>query len=330
MLTANSEELQAGTLILQQQLAELKTIHETKCRETEEKISSFQEREVLVNETTANLHERIVELQAQNEDLAATLRETGELLSRTKEENEKLEEIVRQAEAGWESEKKQLLIQVEQLVFEKSRAESMLGDTEDKVKKMESDMLDLKSLSDSQIEELTNKLDADKTELVQLQNKLGDLVYEKSQLHTEVGHLEAQLKIVKCESEETVAEANRAMEVIPELKKKIEMLDSEKTDFEKRAVELTEQNETLQTTLEKFQADFDEHSSAMEKERSETHSKIVSLTEEVEGLREQKDKMANELDNWLTDKSELDIEIAKLQCRIKGKDVFSFYICFFF
>ncbi|XP_060596153.1 hyaluronan mediated motility receptor-like isoform X2 [Ruditapes philippinarum] len=317
VLTANSEELQAGTLILQQQLAELQNIHETKCRETEEKISSLQERETLINETTANLHERIVELQAQNEDLAATLRETGELLSRTKEENDKLEEMLRQAEANWETEKKQFLIQVEQLVFEKSRAESMLGDTEDKVKKMETDMLDQKTLSDNKIEELTNQLDADKAELVQLQNKLGDLVYEKSQLHTEVGHLEAQLKIVKCESEETVSQANKAMEIIPELKIRIETLDTEKAGFEKRAFELSEQNETLQTTLEKFQADFDEHSNAVEKERMETHSKIVALTEEVEGLREQKDQMANELDNWLTDKSELDIEIAKLQCRIK-------------
>ncbi|XP_053399019.1 hyaluronan mediated motility receptor-like isoform X2 [Mercenaria mercenaria] len=317
LLSSNTEELQAGTLILQQQLADLQTIHETTCRETADKLRSLEDRETIVNETTANLHERIVELQAQNEDLAATLKETGELLSRTKEENDKLEEMLRQAEANWETEKKQLLIQVEELVFEKSRAETELGDVEIKVKKLETDMLDQKSESDNQIESLTNQLDAEKAELVQLQNKLGDLVYEKSQLHMEVGHLEAQLKLVTSESEETVMEANKAMEVVPELKKRIETLDIEKAEVEKRASELSEQNETLQTTLEKFQADFDEHCKKIDVERKGTQAKIVALTEEIEGLREQKDQMASELDDWLTDKSELDIEIAKLQCRIK-------------
>lgn len=313
-------ELQAGTVVLQQQLADLQLVHDTACKETADKLHSLEMREVLVHETAANLHERIVELQAQNEDLAATLKETGELLGRTKEENEKLEEMLRNAEISWEKEKKHLLIQVEELVFEKSKAESELGNAEDKVKELETEIENQKTQSNEQIDALSNQLDAEKSELVQLQNKLGDLVYEKSQLHTEVGHLEAQLKLVKSESEETVMGANKAMAVIPELREKLETLTSEKNDLENRACELSEQNETLQCTLEKFQADFDEQYKKVDAERHDAQAKIEALTEEIEGLKEQKDQMAKELDDWLTDKSELDIEIAKLQCRIKGNN----------
>lgn len=316
------ESLQSGTVVLQNQLHDLQATHETTCKETADKLHYVQEREVIVNETTANLHERIVELQAQNEDLAATLKETGEFLCRTKDENDQLEESLNKAERQWESEKKLFLIQVEELVFEKSRAESELDDAEIKLKQMEAEMVNQKSQSTDQVGALTNQLDSEKAELMQLQNKLGDLVYEKSQLHTNVGHLEAQLKVVKSESADSMMEANKTLGVIPELKHRIETLYTEKNVIEKRATEFSKQNDTLQTTLEFFQADFDDYSKTVDREKTERLAKILTLTEEIDGLREQKDHMAQELDDWLTDKSELDIEIAKLQCRIKGITIY--------
>lgn len=316
LLSSTLAEKEENLSCLQTKFNELKNLHESQCKESLDRLNHLVERELVVSETTAGLHERLVELQAQNEDLAATLEETGELLSRTKDENGKLEEMLQQAEFKWELEKKQYLIQVEELMFEKSRAEGLINDAEGRVKELEADIVKQKSESDEQIQAINNQLETEKAELLQLQNKLGDLVFEKSKLHSEVGHLEAQLKLVRAESEETGAHANKAMEVIPELKQRIEELSNSKAVVEQKASELVEQNETLQQTLEKFQADFYSYSTKVECERKDVQTKIVSLTDEVEGLREQRDQMAKELDDWLTEKSELDIEVAKLQCRI--------------
>lgn len=301
---------------LEQRLEDVQALHEATKQEHMNKLQTLQDRELIVSETTSNLHERIVELQAENEDLAATLRETGELLSRTKEENTKLEEILSAKQMEWESEKKRFLVQVEGLVIEKSRVESELGETEEKVRKLEKDIIDQKTQTDVQIENLNGRLNQEKAEFEQLQNKLGDLVYEKSQLHMEIGHLEAQLKVIRCETEDTKSEADNA---VMRYKDKICVLEKEKCEMNSRASELSEQNETLQRTLEKFQVDFDEYAKKSDNERQEAQDKIVDLTEEVEGLKEQKDQMSHDLEEWLLEKSELDMEVAKLQCRIKGK-----------
>lgn len=318
--------MQACKVTLQDKLDVLENIHTTVCKENAEKLKLLEEREITLQETIAGLHERIVELQAQNEDLAATLEETSALLSKTKDENDRLEELLNSAESRWASEKKQYLIRAEELVFEKSKVESQLGDAEEKVKEIEADMVKQKSESDERLEELTIQLNGEKNELIQLQNKLGDLVFEKSQLHTEIGHLEAQLKVVKSETDETKVEADKAMKVIPQLNDKILALEAEKALMEERAEQLSEGNKALQTSLEQFQSDIDDYTKKVETDRNELQSKIVTLSEEIEGLKEQKDHMAREIDEWQTDKTELDIEIAKLQCRVKGAHISHNYL----
>ncbi|XP_052792781.1 hyaluronan mediated motility receptor-like [Mya arenaria] len=312
-LTVNIEELQVDKSQLQLQFDDLQQVHETAVKENCEKLRFLEDREVLVSQSTSGLHERIVELQAENEDLAATLKETGELLSRTKEENARLEEMFEHAECKWQGEKKHLLIQVEELVIQKSMVESQLTDTEVKVKLLECDLVDQKAYTEEQIQNLLGQLDGEKAELVQLQNKLGDLVYEKSQLHTEIGHLEAQMKLVKCEVDETKCEADK---VVDNLKERLEKLTLEKTKSDDKTTELKNQNETLQCTLEKFQSDFDDFSEKCSLEKNDAQSRVSDLISEVDGLREQRDQMSHDLEDIQLEKAEVDMEVAKLQCRI--------------
>ncbi|WAQ99568.1 ZBED1-like protein [Mya arenaria] len=332
-LTVNIEELQVDKSQLQLQFDDLQQVHETAVKENCEKLRFLEDREVLVSQSTSGLHERIVELQAENEDLAATLKETGELLSRTKEENARLEEMFEHAECKWQGEKKHLLIQVEELVIQKSMVESQLTDTEVKVKLLECDLVDQKAYTEEQIQNLLGQLDGEKAELVQLQNKLGDLVYEKSQLHTEIGHLEAQMKLVKCEVDETKCEADK---VVDNLKERLEKLTLEKTKSDDKTTELKNQNETLQCTLEKFQSDFDDFSEKCSLEKNDAQSRVSDLISEVDGLREQRDQMSHDLEDIQLEKAEVDMEVAKLhktsecgrleaeieglQDQLKGKD----------
>ncbi|KAH3838894.1 hyaluronan mediated motility receptor-like isoform X2 [Dreissena polymorpha] len=313
-LTVNIEELQMSKSTLQEQFTELKLVHETACKDSAAKIKYLEDRETIVCETTSSLHERIVELQAENEDLAATLKETSELLCKTKEENCQLKNMLKVAESEWQAEKKQFLIQVEELVFEKSKMEGELTESENKVKLLECDIVDQKAFTEEQIEALNNQLKEEQEEFVQLKNKLGDLVYEKSQLHMEIGHLEAQMKIMKSECEETKSEADKA---VVSLHDRVVTLEKESETFQTKVSVLQNENETLQSTLEKFQVDFDEYSTKSMTERDEAQSKIVELSEQVGALTEQREKLSKDLDEWQLEKTELDMEIATLQGRVK-------------
>ena len=284
----------------------------------------------------------------------AALKQTEEILNKTKSDNQGLEETVSELKKCFDQERTHFVNQFEELEREKSKADSSLAESEHKICELQGDLerktsesnVKIKELqeeletsvadsehkitelqgdvdrqtseSDAKIKKLQGQLDTNRSELEQLQNKLGDLVYEKSQLHMEIGHMEAKVKLLNCESEKTREDAEKAFKVIPQLKEEINALLIEKKNAEDQIVELIAQNSNLQGTLEVFQSDFDVYVESTEKDKSVMNHKIVELTEEVDGLKEQKDQMAKELDEWLTEKSELDIDMAKLQCRIKG------------
>ena len=287
-------------------------------KEDADRILTLEEREIVIQVVTKGLNERIVELQTQNEDLLAALKETEEVLNQTRTENQNLEETISELKCKFEAEKNQFVNQVEELEKQKDKVDNRLCDSEQKVIELQSELDRHKEDSNVKVKELQEQLDTNKSELEQLQNKLGDLVYEKSQLHTEIGHMEAKVKLLNCESDKAREDAEKALQVIPQLKEKVNVLLMEKKEADNQIGELMEQNCNLQGTLEAFQSDFDVYAELAEKDKIGSNRKIVELTEEVDGLKEQKDQMAKELDEWLTEKSELDIDIAKLQCRIKG------------
>ena len=214
------------------ELVDLQKAYDISQAEFTSKLKQYEDREVLIGDTTRNLHERIVELQAENEDLTATLKETGELLSKTRQYNIELEKLLRSTEHRQETDKKQFLVQIEELVFKNSKTESQLCDAEERIKEIQVNLNNQKSDSEHQIETLTSQLDAKTADLLQLQDKLGNLVYEKSQLHSEIGHLEAQMKLIKSTSEQTKVEAERAMEVVPELMAKLEEVNADKSELD--------------------------------------------------------------------------------------------------
>ena len=318
-LQLNIEELQENNTSLQAKLQEVEQFHQQTLKEDADRIISLEERELVIQVVTKGLNERIVELQAQNEDLLAALGENEKILEQTKIENGNLEGFIEELKENFEQERTVFVNQFEELETEKLKVDSSLYETEQKVTELQADFEKQRHDSEAQVKGLQEQLEVNKTELEQLQNKLGDLVYEKSQLHTEIGHMEAKLKLLNCESEKTREDADNAFKAIPKLKEEINMLLIEKKKAEDQIGELIAQNASLQGTLEVFQSDFDGYVETAENEKTVMHDKIVELTQEVDGLKEQKDHMAKELDDWLTEKSELDVDIAKLQCRIKGE-----------
>ena len=318
-LQLNIEELQENNTSLQAKLQEVEQFHQQTLKEDADRIISLEERELVIQVVTKGLNERIVELQAQNEDLLAALGENEKILEQTKLENGNLEGFIEELKENFEQERTVFVNQFEELETEKLKVDSSLYETEQKVTELQADFEKQRHDSEAQVKGLQEQLEVNKTELEQLQNKLGDLVYEKSQLHTEIGHMEAKLKLLNCESEKTREDADNAFKAIPKLKEEINMLLIEKKKAEDQIGELIAQNASLQGTLEVFQSDFDGYVETAENEKTVMHDKIVELTQEVDGLKEQKDHMAKELDDWLTEKSELDVDIAKLQCRIKGE-----------
>ena len=322
ILHSDLEELQASNATLQSKVQEVEKVHQQTLKEDADRILNLEERELVIQVVTKGLNERIIELQTQNEDLLAALGENEKILNQTREENEALEGMISELRKNFEQERSVFVNQFEELEKEKIKVDNHLVESEQKVIELQGDLEKQKADSEAKIKGLQEQLEVNKTELEQLQNKLGDLVYEKSQLHMEIGHMEAKLKLLNCESEKTRDDAENAFKAIPKLKEEINTLLIEKKNAEDQIGELIAQNSSLQGSLEVFQSDFDGYVENVEKDKGEMHHKIVELTQEVDGLKEQKDHMAKELDDWLTEKSELDIDIAKLQCRINGKILF--------
>ena len=339
MLHSNWGELQEGREALESRLKEVESIHLQARKEDADRILSLEQREIVIQVVTKGLNERIIELQTQNEDLLAALRDAEETLDKTRAQNQNLEETISKLECMFQEEKNQFASQVTELERQKTDVDNKLCDSEQKLsdseQKLSESELKLnnaeqkltglqsylerqKSESDLKVKELEEQLDTNKSELEQLQNKLGDLVYEKSQLHTEIGHMEAKIKLLNSESDKAREDAEKALGVIPHLKEQNDLLLMEKKETDDQIGELMEQNCNLQGTLEAFQSDFDVYVELAEKDKMESNRVIAGLNEEVEGLKEQKDHMAKELDDWLMEKSELDIDVANLQCRIKG------------
>jgi len=310
-LKANLDEVEDSKSSLQEQYSDLQKLHEASVKENTDKFQQFQNREILISETTANLHERIAELQSENEDLASVLLETSELLTRTKEANAQLEEAALAAEDRWNGEKRGYLLQLEELGMERSRVEATLQDVQAHAKLLECDLVDQKAYTAEQQVALEAQLEVERQELQQLQTKLGDLVYEKSQLHMQIGHLEAQMKVVKCESDETKAEADK---LVANLSEQVDILTREKKQVGSQSAELMKEKESLQASLEKCQSEL---ASVLQRCKA-SEARVAGLMAEITSLQEDRTLVSQQLEDAQMDRGELEVEVAKLSCRIKG------------